>query len=123
MQGWPPASEDDRLKGEDMGKKERLAEYWRRLRSICHKADMASEVAIQKYGIPNKSHVAKEIPVQSTFQKVTRRGIKVNGREYWDDDLLLGYFGKMVNVVIALGEIRVEDADKKMITTFTPIQN
>lgn len=119
-----------------MGRKERLAEYWRKLKGMYHRADTASEsgvyldpaadrceAAIQKYGVPNKIYVDTGISVQSTFQRVTRRGIKVNEKEYLDDDLIFRYLGRTVNVVVAPDVIRVEDMDKKVITTFTPIQN
>lgn len=41
MQGWPPASEDDRPKGEDMRREKRLREYFRRLGAMYCKAPKA----------------------------------------------------------------------------------
>lgn len=58
-------------------------------------------------------------PKVVSTQTVTRRGIKLNGQEYWDDDLLLGFLNRKVNVVITSCKILVEDMSGEIITTFT----
>ena len=59
--------------------------------------------------------------MQDFTQQVTRRGIRVNGKEYWNDDLILKYYGQVVKVIIFPEKIRVEDMNKKEIITFTEI--
>ena len=41
MQGWPPASEDDRPEGEGMRREKRLMEYFRRLEAMYSKPPKA----------------------------------------------------------------------------------
>lgn len=51
-------------------------------------------------------------------QKITRRGIKVHGKEYWDATMVLFHMGEKVNVEIDEGIIRVFNQDGLPITTF-----
>ena len=114
MQGWPPASDDDRLKGENMGREKRLMEYFQRIESMYRRTNAESK---------EDASSVSNVQIKRSIQSVTRRGIKVDGKEYWNNDLILGYLGRKVNVVIVPGKIRVEDMNQKIITTFTPITN
>lgn len=51
-------------------------------------------------------------------QKVTRKGIKVDGQEYWNSELELRFLGREVNVEFTPCEILVKDIAGEIITTF-----
>ena len=74
---------------------------------------------LSKRKIPTRNIQGKIM--QDFTQKVTRRGIKVNGKEYWNDDLILKYYGQVVKVIIFPEKIRVEDMNMKEIITFPDI--
>ena len=79
MQGWPPVSDDDRLKGEIY---------------------MSNEKKV------------------SCIQKVTRRGIKADGKGYWSIELIAGFLGKRVKVEIGETSISVSEPNGNPICTF-----
>ncbi|MCD7812108.1 MAG: hypothetical protein LUG91_09735 [Ruminococcus sp.] len=56
----------------------------------------------------------RELP----HQKVTRRGVKVDGKWFWDDDLVLMHLGKTVNVTTNDTEVRIENLSGEVIATF-----
>ncbi|MCM1212936.1 MAG: Mu transposase C-terminal domain-containing protein [Lachnospiraceae bacterium] len=113
-----------------MGREERLLGYFRRLTQLGQaqtgrgtgKKNRPGDIqgAIQKYGIPGHAHAGRGPAGRACPQKVTRKGIMVNGREYWDEELELRYLGCKVNVVVTPDGIRVEDMDNgSVIATFT----
>jgi len=56
--------------------------------------------------------------MKTITQKVTRRGITVDGTEYWEDEMVLFHFGEKVNVEIDEQNITVKRLDGTSIATF-----
>lgn len=51
-------------------------------------------------------------------QKVTRRGVKVEGKWFWDDTLVLKHLGETVNVTIIEKEVFIKTLSGELIATF-----
>ncbi|MEY8355228.1 Mu transposase C-terminal domain-containing protein [Lachnospiraceae bacterium 54-53] len=51
-------------------------------------------------------------------QKVSRYGITINGKHYWNEDLIMKYHGKMVKVAILESSINVFELEGNLIATF-----
>ena len=101
MQGWPPASEDDRPKGEDMGREKRLREYFRRLGAMYCKApktdshpdlaedqDKVSSLSAAEDEMHYEKLINGAIPARTGFEKA----IQAHTRR--DAGLVLAMIGK-----------------------------
>lgn len=55
---------------------------------------------------------------ESIIQKVTRRGVRVCGKEYWNDDLMIRFLGAEVKVEIGKAVISVSELNGNPICTF-----
>ena len=54
----------------------------------------------------------------SIVKTVTRRGIVIQGREYWNDDLVIRFLGLKVKVEIGATVVNVSELDGTPICTF-----